>query len=161
VKQQSDRVLSWFSRLTGRSTLSQTAPSIPPTASLEAGDLVRVKSKEEIEATLDRWKSLKGCSFMSEMWPHCGTTQRVLKRIDRFFDERDYKLKRIRGIVLLEGTMCQGTEMFGRCDRSCFFFWREEWLERLDDVVTARQTERHPGLNWEVGLPLDDNRRKP
>ncbi len=131
IKQLSNRVFDWFDRFAGRSASSQVLAASSPAASLPAGDLVRVKSKPEIEATLDRWKSLKGCSFMPEMWPYCGTTQRVLKRMDRFFDERDRRLKRTRGIILLEGNMCQGTALFGRCDRSCFFFWREEWLEKI------------------------------
>jgi hypothetical protein len=70
---------------------------------------------------------------MPEMWPYCGATHRVLKRVDRFFDERDYRLKRVSGTVLLEGAMCQGTVLFGPCDRSCFYFWREEWLEKVDE----------------------------
>jgi hypothetical protein len=30
---------------------------------------------------------------MEEMWPFCGTTQKVFKRVEKFLDERDY-LKR-------------------------------------------------------------------
>ena len=99
---------------------------------LQAGDRVRVKSREEIRATLDRWNGLKGTSFMEEMWPYSGTTQRVMKRIDRFLDERDYRMKRCRDMVFLEGVMCEGTKDYGKCDRSCFFFWREEWLEKIE-----------------------------
>jgi len=99
---------------------------------LKAGDLVQVRSKEEIQATLNYWKQLKGCTFMAEMWPYCGTVQRVLKPMERFVDERDLRAKKCAGIILLEGAMCQGTAGFGRCDRSCFFFWREEWLEKIE-----------------------------
>ena len=49
-----------------------------------------------------------------------------------FLDERDHRLKKCRGVLLLEGALCQGTAKFGRCDRSCFYFWREEWLEKMD-----------------------------
>ncbi len=101
-----------------------------PSQRLEAGDLVRVRSREEVQATLDRWHSLKGCAFLGEMAGYCGTTQRVLKRVERFMDEKDYRLKKVSGIVLLEGAICPGTGQTGRCDRSCFFFWREEWLEK-------------------------------
>jgi hypothetical protein len=98
---------------------------------LKPGDWVIVKSKEEIKETLNNWNQLKGCAFMEEMWPYCGTKQRVLKRVERFLDERDYLVKKCKGIVLLEGVMCQGTKDFGPCDRSCFYFWREEWLEKI------------------------------
>lgn len=98
---------------------------------LNAGDLVLVKSKEEILKTLNNWNQLKGCAFMEEMWPYCGTKQKVLKRVEKFLDERDYLIKKCKGIIILENVMCQGTKDFGPCDRSCFFFWREEWLEKI------------------------------
>lgn len=98
---------------------------------LNAGDLVFVKSKEEIQKTLNKWNQLKGCAFMEEMWPYCGTKQKVFKRIEKFLDERDYLIKKCNGIIILENVMCQGTKDFGPCDRSCFFFWREEWLQRI------------------------------
>ena len=98
---------------------------------LEVGDLVFVKSKEEIQKTLNNWNQLKGCAFMEEMWPYCGTKQKVLKRVEKFLDERDYLVKKCKGIVILENVMCEGTKDFGPCDRSCYFFWREEWLEKI------------------------------
>jgi hypothetical protein len=103
-----------------------------PSEKLQAGDFVRVRSKEEIESTLDKWNQLKRCSFMEEMWPYCGTEQRVVKRVQKFLDERDYLLKKCNGIVILENVFCEGTKDFGGCDRTCFFFWREEWLEKLE-----------------------------
>jgi len=97
----------------------------PKTLDLKAGDLVLVRSTKEIKATLNCWKELKGCAFMENMWQYCGTTQRVLQSMERFLDERDYQLKKCRGIVLLEGVLCRGTPVFGRCDRCCHLFWRE------------------------------------
>ncbi len=103
------------------------------TRDLQAGDWVRVRSLEEIEATLNHWRQLRGCTFIPEMAAYCGTTQRVLKRVERFVDERDLRVKTSKGIVLLEGVMCKGTADFGSCDRSCLYFWREEWLEKIND----------------------------
>jgi len=97
---------------------------------LKAGDVVRVRSREKIQATLDHRNQLNGCTFTEEMWPYCGTTQRVLKRVERVLDERDFLVKKCKGIVLLEGIMCEGTKELGPCDHACFFFWREEWLEK-------------------------------
>jgi hypothetical protein len=114
-------------------------PAIQPAAStngsspLQPGDWVRIKSEAEIRATLGNWNDLKGCIFMEEMWQHCGTTQHVFKRIGQFLDERDYQVKKVQGVVILENVFCQGTVDFGPCDRSCFFFWREEWLEKLEE----------------------------
>jgi hypothetical protein len=92
------------------------------------GDLVMVRTREEIEKTLDPWGALNRCGFMEEMWKYCGTRQKVLKRVERFLDERDYLVKRARGVVILENVLCAGTIDFGKCDRTCFFFWRDEWL---------------------------------
>jgi len=95
------------------------------------GDMVRVRSKDEIESTLTNWNDLKGCAMMEEMWQYCNTKQRVFKRVGKFLDERDYLIKKCNGIILLEGIICNGTKDFGACDRSCFYFWREEWLEKV------------------------------
>jgi hypothetical protein len=66
------------------------------------------------------------------MEQYCDTTQRVLKPVERCLDERDYRILRLRGVVLLEGLICKGMGGVGRCDRSCFYFWREEWLQKID-----------------------------
>jgi hypothetical protein len=97
------------------------------------GDTVVVRSFEQIKKTLNRWNQLKGCSFMEEMRPYCGTRQRVFKQVNRFLDERDYLLKKCSGIVLLENVICEGTKDFGPCDRSCFYFWRSEWLQKITE----------------------------
>jgi hypothetical protein len=110
------------------STLSTGA--IP--LALKAGDRVRVRSREEIGTTLNMWNELKGCAFFPEMESYCGTIQTALKPVNRFVDERDYRVKKCKGVVLLEDVICQGTATYGKCDRACFFFWREEWLERID-----------------------------
>jgi hypothetical protein len=92
-----------------------------------------VRSREEILSTLDPFKELKGCAFLPDMYQYCGTEQRVLRSMRHFMDERDYKLKKVRGVILLENVICNGTPTFGECDRCCFLFWREEWLEKIND----------------------------
>ena len=124
--------LDLLDRRRGKTKTANAVPETPLPKRLEAGDTVRVRAREEIEATLDRWRSFKGCGFLDEMAGYCGTPQRVLKRVERFMDERDYRLKKAFGVVLLEGVTCSGTATTGRCDRACFFFWREEWLEKVD-----------------------------
>jgi len=128
----SNRLMNWILRLTGHTDTASAPVTSATTQHLEATDLVRVRSREEIQATLNHWRQLKGCTFMNEMWAYCGTTQRVLKPMQRFVDERDLRVKKSKGILLLEGAMCQGTAEFGSCDRSCFYFWREEWLEKIE-----------------------------
>ena len=132
IKEAISSTRDLLDRSRGKAKRPNTALDTQPPQSLNSGDVVRVRSREEIQATLDRWRSLKGCGFLEEMAGYCGTTQRVLKRVERFIDERDYRLKKASGIVLLDGVLCSGTGTTGRCDRACFFFWREEWLEKLD-----------------------------
>ena len=127
-KARSNELMNLAARLLRRETRPVTTIA---SAGLEAGDRVRVRSREEIEVTLNHWGQLKGCSFMPEMAQYCGTTQLVHKAMERFVDERDLRVKKVKGIVLLEGLRCEGTAEFGRCDRSCLYFWREEWLERV------------------------------
>jgi hypothetical protein len=122
--------------ITGKkSGKSDTSRSASNTAisedTLQPGDWVRVRSRGEIEATLDRWNELHGCAFLEYMWQYCGTNQQVLQVMERFLDERDYKVKKVKGIALLKDVICYGTPVFGRCDRCCHLFWRVEWLEKI------------------------------
>lgn len=123
-----------LSEITGRKKelLRTSTEASAKILNLKPGDLVRIKSREEIQNTLNRWNAFKGCAFIEEMWPYCGTTHRVFKRVNQFLDERTYLIRKCKGIVLLEGVICHGTKDFGPCDRSCFLFWREEWLEKID-----------------------------
>jgi hypothetical protein len=105
--------------------------SLIGSAGIKAGDMVKIKSIKEIRGTLDGWNKLKGCGFMDEMEAYCGTMQRVKKAVRHFMDESDYRVKKCNQIVLLENVYCQGVKILGPCDRTCFFFWREEWLETL------------------------------
>lgn len=93
-----------------------------------------VRSKEEILETLDENNRLEGCGFMDEMWQYCNTRQKVFKRVEYFFDERNSRFFKARNTVLLEGLRCSGklSKLMPRCDRSCYFFWREEWLKKID-----------------------------
>ncbi len=115
----------------GASAAQLAAKELTPAVPYAKGEVVRVRSREEILATLDPFKELKGCAFLPAMYQYCGTEQRVFRSMQHFMDERDYKLKKVRGVILLENVICNGTPAFGECDRCCFLFWREEWLERV------------------------------
>lgn len=133
VKRTLLNIKSWRGKHNLRTDISTNLPISLDPLYLLAGEYVRVRPREEIQATLNPWNDLKGMAFISEMWQYCGTTQRVFKRVERFVDERDYRVKKVRGVVILEGVNCVGTSFYGKCDRTCFFFWREEWLERLQE----------------------------
>lgn len=98
---------------------------------LQPGEYIRVKSRKEILETLDGWRKSGGCLFMDEMWQYCGKEYEVKKRVRKILDERDLQFKRIKDTVILEDVTCSGTPPFNDCDRSCYLFWKEAWLERL------------------------------
>ena len=135
IKKNTYDFLSRYARSRGKSAETPNPLVYASVMLLKAGDQVRVRSIDDIEATLDHWRQLKGCGFMPEMEQYCDTTQRVLKSVERFVDERDLRIRKTKGIVLLEGVICRGTSSFGRCDRNCYYFWREEWLEKLEEPI--------------------------
>lgn len=114
------------------------APAAPPASAeppvLSAGDRVRVRSSDEIRRTLDASGSVKGCAFGAGMYQYCGRELRVARVVHHFFDEARFRMLRARSMVLLEGVHCDGSGLPDTrgCDRMCFYFWRTEWLEKLE-----------------------------
>jgi hypothetical protein len=107
---------------------------------LQPGDLVRIKTYDEILATLDGNNRNRGMFFDAEEVPYCGTVQRVRNRVERIVEERTGKLIDLRGgSVVLDEVWCKGhfsdRRMF--CPRAIYPFWRDAWLERVE-APTAR-----------------------
>ncbi len=98
---------------------------------LKPGELVEVKSEDEIIRTLDAAGRNRGLLFMPCMRKYCGQKLRVYKRLERILLESTGEYRKLKDTVLLEGAICDGSE-FGGCDRSCFHYWREVWLKRLE-----------------------------
>jgi hypothetical protein len=100
---------------------------------IQPGELVRVKSYDEILDTLDEQYLNRGMQFHAELVPYCGRTLRVIKRIERIINEKNGQLIELKNpCIILHGTECEGC--FGRplfCPRGCYAYWREIWLERL------------------------------
>jgi len=124
-------------RLVGRGP-APAAPSPPlPAPEIREGDLVRVRTPEYIRSTLDATGSYRGCGFGSGMFQYCGKEFRVVKVVGRFFDEGRGRMLKSRNMVLLDGIHCDGAsspDTLG-CDRMCFYFWRTEWLERVEGAA--------------------------
>jgi len=110
----------------------------PPAPALEQGDWVRVRSAEYIRGTLDDKGFLAGCGFGLGQYEFCGQEFRVLRRVDHFFDEARSRMLKGRNLVLLDGVHCQGGDVpwTQGCQRMCFYFWRTEWLEKIDGPST-------------------------
>lgn len=101
-----------------------------PRLHLKPGELVEVRAKEEIMATLGPDNRNRGLSFDSEMLPYCGKRARVARSVTRILDERTGKMIKLGDCVVLEGVVCQG--IYHRfCQRAITPYWREAWLRRV------------------------------
>ena len=91
-----------------RGTLPDGQPAPTATLNLQPGDFVRVKSYEEILATLNTKNMNRGMAFDGEMMPYCGRTFRVRGRVEKFIDEKTGYMKRMKTpAVILEGAFCR------------------------------------------------------
>jgi hypothetical protein len=102
---------------------------------LQAGEWVRIKSKEEIVKTLNQDLLNRGLGFDAEMSRFCGRTARVARRVDRIVDEKTGKLRIMQNpCIVLEGVICEGAYNLS-CPRAIPSYWREIWLERVEAPV--------------------------
>lgn len=101
---------------------------------LRPGDLVRIKSKEEIEATLDTTGRNRGLSFDGEMSNYCGLTARVRARVNRLIEESNGEMIDLKSdCIILEGVVC-AADYHRFCTRAIYPYWREIWLEKIDSA---------------------------
>lgn len=120
----------WIRGRAGRTT---------PTAELglQPGELVRVRPKEEILATLNDDLLNRGMGFEEEMARYCGRTARVRARVDRCLDEKTGRMLRMKNpCIILEDVVCAGVYN-ANCPREFVPFWREIWLERVEETRPA------------------------
>jgi hypothetical protein len=141
-----------FTRVMGRAVVMQSAKKIgllaeppvacsgpssvrTPTIGLQPGDWVRVKKREDIEATLNDKGKNRGLWFDREMLPFCGQVLQVRQRITRLIDDSTGKMIELTSdCVTLDGAVCSGQNSLGRwfCSRAIYPYWREGWLERVN-----------------------------
>lgn len=115
---------------------------------LQAGEVVHVRSKDAIMATLNSEQRNRGLYFDVEMTPFCQNGEfKVLKRVERIIDEKTGRMLKIpNACLILDGVVCSGRlssyRMF--CPRSIYPYWREIWLERAGDkpqpIASGRRT---------------------
>jgi len=117
-----------------------------PTArlDLQVGEVVRIKSKDEITPTLDSKRLNRGMGFDEEMARYCGRTARVIGRVERCIDDRTGRLLTMKNpCIVLEGVVCGGA-YHDNCPREFVPFWREIWLERVPTDPTRTATSLEP-----------------
>jgi hypothetical protein len=129
-----DRTPSRGNRQEAQQTLTENIRSSydSEVLGLRSGELVEVKSIDKILATLGPDRKCKGLLWMTGMRKYCGKRYRVFKRVENILLETNGDSRKMKNTVILEEVMCDGFE-FGGCDRSCFHFWREAWLKRIEE----------------------------
>lgn len=105
---------------------------------LQPGDLVRVKTIDQILDTVDERLVNRGMGFFPEMVPYCGKTYRVKQRLQKIINEKTGQLVTLKNSCLvLDGAGCHGR--FSQpinCPRALPPYWREIWLERVEPEAT-------------------------
>lgn len=133
-----------YPRRTG--TLPPGAPTPVATLDLQPGELVRVKTHQEILATLHGMQN-RGMFFDAELVPFCGGVYRVQARVTRFINEKTGTMATMKTpAVILEGVWCQSRysncRMF--CPRGIYSWWREVWLERIPENSPSLEPANDP-----------------
>jgi hypothetical protein len=104
----------------------------PEPLRLQPGELVEVKSKDEIMAALGPNGKNRGLIFDVEMLPYCGRRARVLKSVEKIIEENTGRMLRLRDCVILDQVTCVG-RYHRFCPRAIHIYWREVWLRRVDE----------------------------
>jgi hypothetical protein len=144
-------LFNWTQRRRGGVTFPYiqrgTSPASPSgSLGLRVGDWVRVKTKAQIEATLNNKQRNRGLWFDGEMLRHCGGEYRVSAVLDHVIIESTGVLKQLTiPCVVLDGVRATG-EYLAFNPEDEHIFWREIWLERLkspmDDIGTGWSATR-------------------
>jgi len=100
-----------------------------------------VKAPAEILQTLDAEGTLDKLPFMPEMVEFCGRRFQVSKRVVKtcyYTKAGSSGMRKFRtdDVVLLDGLRCSGAEHDG-CQKACMIFWREAWLQKVEDAVSV------------------------
>ncbi len=101
-----------------------------PSLNLQPGEMVRVKSLDQIKQTLDAEGKHQHLLFAPAMAEFAGQVMRVQDRVEKIILEGTTRQRRIKDTVLLEGATCDGI-CHRLCPRQSLLFWRECWLERV------------------------------
>jgi hypothetical protein len=113
-------------------TVTRTQAPSTTTSGLKVGDLVEVRSAEEILATLDERGELENLPFMPEMLAFCGQRLTVHKVAHKLCDSLTLSgMHAMPRAVHLTGGRCDGSA-HGGCQTACNLYWKEDWLRRVE-----------------------------
>src|SRR6266545_2112494 len=105
---------------------------------LRVGDVVEVRSPEEIRATLDENGELESLPFMPEMLKYCGRRMTVQKVAHKACDTLTRGgIRRMENAVHLTGARCDGAG-HGGCQAACLIYWKNAWLRKVEPAAAGR-----------------------
>jgi hypothetical protein len=114
---------------------------------LKAGERVRIKAKSEIIQTIREGNnSNRGLSFDQEMVRYCGSVATVHSSVTNIINEDTGEMVSMKQpCIILDGVVCMGEYSQCRlmCPRQLPTFWRELWLERVDEQNAESDDVQH------------------
>jgi hypothetical protein len=120
---------------------------------LKAGDIVEVRSLEEIRQSVDERGRVDAMPFMAEMLQHCGKRFRVQSIAHKTCDNiKPWNMRKVERAVHLSGVRCDGSA-HANCDAGCLIFWHEDWLKKID-------LDFKPASDLDAGV-VENNLEKP
>jgi hypothetical protein len=119
--------------------LHGTIPTGQPTPDerlhLQVGEVVEIRSKAEIEKTVNGENRNRGLNLDEEMTTFCGGRYRVTTRVNRIINEQTGEMTEFNNpCIVLDGVVCKGEYAAMRlmCPRRITAYWREIWLKRVE-----------------------------
>jgi hypothetical protein len=137
--------LAVYNTLVGRLGRGRKIPSVKGLAGrktpnevldLQPGELVEVKSADEIMRTLDANNCNRGMLFDIELLPFCGKRYRVKQRVNQLINEKTGVMMTMKTpAIILENAACTSCLHPGYifCPRGTYPYWREIWLKRTEE----------------------------
>ena len=104
---------------------------------LQAGEMVEIKSTDEMRQTLDANGRNRGLVCDIELKTFSGAIDRVKGRLERMISEPTGEMRTVEATVVLEGNTCMCARVVGGCPRLEYCYWRELWLRRVGSTADS------------------------
>jgi hypothetical protein len=116
----------------------------------QIGEIVEVRSVDEILATLDSEGKFEGVPFMPEMLPFCGGVFKVFKYADLTCTDGEPRC--LTNTVHLSELRCDGSAHHN-CEAKCLIFWKEAWIKRIPQQGTSAGIETSDPQKSDSSVP--------
>jgi hypothetical protein len=131
----------------GVGTIRLGEPTPDVRSDLRVGEIVEIRPRDEIYATVNVQNRNRGMQVDEEMTKFCGGRFRVASRVSQIVNEQTGRMMHFKNpCIVLDGVNCMGDYSHDRllCPRRITAYWREIWLERIDEAPRAGPKEPSP-----------------